>query len=208
MANVNYDPKAAHEYYMKHRKLKGKKHSTKGFGDTQKEQWEYVKEQLRTQQKEQNDSSKKRINAEKARRSEQVKKQKQQRKEQLKKQAEQKIDALRKKLKNMTPEQKARMRDGISNAIGTIRERLSADRAKVQQESSNKLKAIREKATADKQAASQASKQQYEKSLDDAYDMIARKKTQKSTALKGGGMKKKTGLKSGGMTRHTGLKGG
>ena len=44
MANVNYDPKAAHEYYMKHRKLKGKKHSTKGFGDTQKEQWEYVKD--------------------------------------------------------------------------------------------------------------------------------------------------------------------
>ena len=76
MANVNYDPKAAHEYYMKHRKLKGRKRSTKGFDDTQKEQWAYAKEQLRTQRKQRNESSKERINADSARKAEQIKKQK------------------------------------------------------------------------------------------------------------------------------------
>ena len=108
----------------------------------------------------------------------------------------------------MTPEQKVKMRESISNAIGTIRERLSADRAKVQQESSSKLKSIREKATADKKAARQASKQQYERDLDTAYDKIAKKKIKKANGLKGGGMTKNTGLKGGGMTAKTGLKGG
>ena len=40
-----YDPVKAHEYYMKHRKLKGR-HSTKGMSETQKKQWENAKQGL------------------------------------------------------------------------------------------------------------------------------------------------------------------
>ena len=40
-----YDPIKAHEYYMKHRKLKGR-HSTKGMSETQKKQWENAKQGL------------------------------------------------------------------------------------------------------------------------------------------------------------------
>lgn len=45
-----YDPIYAHEYYMKHRKLKGR-HSTKGMSETQKKQWENAKQGLSEEHK-------------------------------------------------------------------------------------------------------------------------------------------------------------
>lgn len=51
-ANPNYDPVAAHEYYEKHKKLKGRKsttkaqRSTKGMNKTQREQWAFARAQL------------------------------------------------------------------------------------------------------------------------------------------------------------------
>ena len=45
-----YDPVKAHEYYMKHRKLKGR-HSTKGMSETQKKQWENAKQGLSEEHK-------------------------------------------------------------------------------------------------------------------------------------------------------------
>lgn len=47
---VNYDPVKAHEYYEKHKKLKGRT-STKGFNQKQKEQAFYVKAQLTDEKK-------------------------------------------------------------------------------------------------------------------------------------------------------------
>ncbi len=44
-ASKYYDPVKAHEYYMKHRKLKGKR-SIKGMTQAQKEQWAYAKNEL------------------------------------------------------------------------------------------------------------------------------------------------------------------
>ena len=85
MADINYDPRAAHEYYLKHRKLKGNKRSTKGFDSTQKEQLDFAKEQLRQQRKQRDAASKERINANRARQAEQIKKLRQQKNEQLKK---------------------------------------------------------------------------------------------------------------------------
>jgi hypothetical protein len=65
MASVDYDPKKAHEYYMKHRKLKGRKRSTKGFSESQKEQLVYAKDQIKKQQKDRNAKSKEAIYAQK-----------------------------------------------------------------------------------------------------------------------------------------------
>jgi hypothetical protein len=45
-----YDPVKAHEYYMKHRKLKGR-HSTKGMSESQKKQWESAKQGLSEEHK-------------------------------------------------------------------------------------------------------------------------------------------------------------
>lgn len=45
-----YDPVKAHEYYMKHRKLKGR-HSVKGMSETQKERWEYAQHELSEEHK-------------------------------------------------------------------------------------------------------------------------------------------------------------
>lgn len=51
-ADPNYDPQAAHEYYEKHKKLKGKKsttkaqRNTKGMNKTQREQWAFARAQL------------------------------------------------------------------------------------------------------------------------------------------------------------------
>ena len=45
-----YDPVKAHEYYMKHRKLKGR-HSTKGMSETQKKQWASAKQGLSEEHK-------------------------------------------------------------------------------------------------------------------------------------------------------------
>ena len=56
MSKVDYDPQKAHEYYMKHRKLKGKR-STRKFTQKQKEQWAYAKDQLKTQQKDRNEKN-------------------------------------------------------------------------------------------------------------------------------------------------------
>ena len=49
-ASKYYDPVKAHEYYMKNRKLKGRR-SSKGMSQSQKEQWAYAKNQLSEEEK-------------------------------------------------------------------------------------------------------------------------------------------------------------
>ena len=49
-ASKYYDPVKAHEYYMKHRKLKCRR-STKGFTEQQKAMWTYGKDQIKADEK-------------------------------------------------------------------------------------------------------------------------------------------------------------
>ena len=58
-----YDPQKAHEYYEKHKKLKGKrsKTSTAGFSQRQKEASMYVKSQINSKKKSRNSLYKKAI---------------------------------------------------------------------------------------------------------------------------------------------------
>ena len=48
-ASKYYDPQKAHEYYMQHRKLKGKTRSRSQLTDEGKEALDYVKEQLKAE---------------------------------------------------------------------------------------------------------------------------------------------------------------
>lgn len=116
---VDYDPVKAHEYYMKHRKLKGK-HSTKGFSKSQKEQWSYAKSQLSEEHKEINKGITEETKA---------------RRQELADKAKAMISELREKLKGMSKEEKALWKERISNMIGEIREELSADRESLSNES-------------------------------------------------------------------------
>lgn len=59
-ASKYYDPVKAHEYYMKHRKLKGRKArtSTKGLSEEGKAAAKYIKEQIAAERKEWNNQLK------------------------------------------------------------------------------------------------------------------------------------------------------
>lgn len=60
-ASKYYDPVKAHEYYMRHRKLKGRR-STSGLNDTGKEAAKYVKEKLTEERKQAIDTMKTLVN--------------------------------------------------------------------------------------------------------------------------------------------------
>lgn len=61
-ASKYYDPVKAHEYYEKHKKLKGRT-STKGLSEQGKQAAKYVKEQIREQKKAFNEKLKEQLKA-------------------------------------------------------------------------------------------------------------------------------------------------
>lgn len=103
-ASQYYDPVKAHEYYMKHRKLKGRK-STSGLNDTGKEAAKYVKEKLTNEKKQAIESMKTLVNAQadsvKAK-IEQIRNEKKERSERLK-QEQERINQLSERIRNMEP---------------------------------------------------------------------------------------------------------
>lgn len=119
--SVDYDPVKAHEYYMKHRKLKGR-HSTKGMSQTQKEQWAYAKDQLSEQHK----AVKKNITDATS-----------MYKKDLSEKAKDMIATLRSQIKNMTKEQKAIARERVQKMIGDIRSKLKIDKANLTENAKN-----------------------------------------------------------------------
>ena len=116
--NYDYDPARAHEYYEKHKKLKGRKkgtyHSTKGWSRRKKEQWAYVKEQLR---QEHSEIGKGITAGGKSRRAA------------LSAAAKEKIAAIRESIKNLPKEQKKEARERIKGVIADIRGKLKVDKS-------------------------------------------------------------------------------
>jgi hypothetical protein len=160
MSKVDYDPQKAHEYYMKHRKLKGRR-STKGFSQTKKEQWAYVKKQLSEEHKGINKDISESRNERIAAISEALKKQK----EALTIQAKAKIEALRDRMKYMSPAEKRNIRDSINSIIGDIRAEVKSKKESLQETGAKTKENERNKAKNAKAKESKA----YEKRLDDAY---------------------------------------
>lgn len=166
MSNVNYDPRKAHEYYMKHRKLK-KRRSTKGFNQTQKEQWEYAKAQL----EEQHDKVNQQIAANKARKLKELSEQLAKQREEMSERAQDLISDLRDKLRDMPKEQRALMKEKIEKMIGNIRSELKNNKQKLKQ--FGKLKKLQISASATKAKESEA--KSHESRLDKAIETIRRK---------------------------------
>lgn len=163
MSSVNYDPIKAHEYYMKHRKLKGR-HSTKGFTDTQKEQWAYAKDQLAEEHKGINAG----ITAEKREDTRNVSEDVKEKKQMLMDTARSKIEALKAKMEGMTKEEKAEFKEQIKSVIDSIKATLKQDKDDATAEGAEAKEEIKENA----KSAKEQEKNDYEARKDKAYERI------------------------------------
>lgn len=144
--SVDYDPKKAHEYYMQHRKLKGrngrKGHSTKGWSQSMKEQWQYATHQLSEEHKGINQGIT--LSAKMKRKY-------------MSEQASSRIKELREKLKGLPKEEKAKMKVKISGMIDSIRSSLASRKESLTERT-------KERRSEEKEA--------YAKRKDEAYEHI------------------------------------
>ena len=164
----NYDPQKAHEYYEKHKKLKGRR-STKGFSQSQKERLAYAKYQLGEDKKQQISEISEQRKALAAEVAATIK----EKKAAATKQAQAQIQRIRNKLKamrNASPERKAQMRDMIAGAVASIRESAKQTRDQLTAQG----KAAREDLSAQAKSAKENVRQEYEKKVDEAYEKIRR----------------------------------
>lgn len=127
MGSKYYDAKKAHEYYEKHKKLKNRQ-STKGFSDDQKKQWTYAKSELsKDRKKEMSKITQSTKNKRQA----------------ITESAKLAIQQLRERIKTMSPEDKAVLKEHIQVMIQQIRDKSNADKvaltksAKQKRESTN-----------------------------------------------------------------------
>ena len=160
---VDYDPQKAHLYYLKHRKLKGK-NSTKGMSKSQKEQWSYAKDQLKQEHKEINAGITQASSVQRQKLSEDAKR----KRERLTNQANAAIERLRNQLANMSPEQKALVKDRIQGMISDIRGDVRQDKADL----SASTKTAREGIAEDAKTARAKEAKDYEARKDQAYKKI------------------------------------
>ena len=169
-SNKYYDPKKAHEYYMKNRKLKGR-HSTKGMNESQKEMLSYVKYDLKENKRKEKLNASQLTKSEKSAITAGEKKEissisalsKEQKaiivanakaeREKLQNEAQSKIDAIRSRLKNIGKEDKALYdfyKSKIYDAIASIRENTKSNKADVTESSRQERAKISDKAKVDK----------------------------------------------------------
>ena len=128
-ASPYYDPVKAHEYYMKHRELKGRT-STAGLNDEGKAAASYVKEQLTTEHKA-------KVEANKEDTANQIDKLREQKKSNIaahKAAMQRQIDQLRSKLSSMSSADKQKNRAQISSSLAALREQNAAERERLNAE--------------------------------------------------------------------------
>lgn len=164
MASVDYDPVKAHEYYEKHKKLKGRSRSRKGWDDTQKEQYEYAKAQAKDAYSKSADL----ISLQRSTHLQAVESAKKKQKEQITKQTSAAISQLRDKMKNMSPEQKEAFKEKLGTAIEKLKGKAERAKAKIDTSSAKQKESIKKDASKDLKSA----KKDYEKTVDEAYDKI------------------------------------
>lgn len=162
MASIDYDPVKAHEYYEKHKKLKGR--SKKGWSDTQKEQYEYAKAQAKATY----DDSADKIKMIQSTNLKAINSAKQKQKEQIMKQLSAAISQLRERMKNMTPEQKEAFKEKLGSTIERLQGKAERQKARVDKSSTKEKESIKKSASGDLKKA----KETYNKTIDEAYDKI------------------------------------
>ena len=147
-ANPNYDPVKAHEYYMKHRKLKGDR-STKGMSDEQKEMLKFGKQQLTEQRRAnmkkitEDAKSERQAMTEHYRNKARTFKEKRQeiianiretanaKKAKLKEEMQDKIESLKAQMELMTPEQKEIFKNQLKGTIQSLRATLTRQKGTI-----------------------------------------------------------------------------
>ena len=137
-ASPYYDPVKAHEYYMKHRELKGRT-STAGLNDEGKAAASYVKEQLTTEHKT-------KVEANNEDTTNQIDKLREQKKSNIaahKAAMQRQIDQLRAKLSSMSSSDKQKNRSKISSIISALREQNAAERERLNAEFQAQSKSLR-----------------------------------------------------------------
>lgn len=125
-ASPYYDPEKAHEYYMRNRKLIGRK-STAQLNDDGKAAAKYVKEQLTSERKRKVQADKEDKDA----KAENFRNIKKLNVEAYKQSMQVKIDTLRNSLKNMSTKDKAKNKEKIYNEIASLREENKQQRARL-----------------------------------------------------------------------------
>lgn len=137
-ASPYYDPVKAHEYYIKHRELKGR-NSTAGLNDEGKAAASYVKEQLTTERKSKVESNKEDT-------TNQIDKLREQKKSNIevhKSAMQSQIDRLKAKLRSMSSADKQKNRDRIAANISVLREQNAAERERLNAEFQAQSKSLR-----------------------------------------------------------------
>lgn len=137
-ASPYYDPVKAHEYYMKHRELKGR-NSTAGLNDEGKAAASYVKEQLTTERKSKVESNKEDT-------TNQIDKLREQKKSNIevhKSAMQSQIDRLKAKLRSMSSADKQKNRDRIAANISVLLEQNAAERERLNAEFQAQSKSLR-----------------------------------------------------------------
>lgn len=125
-ASPYYDPVKAHEYYMRHRELKGRT-STAGLNDEGKAAARYVKEQLTTERKS-------KVEANKENTTNQIDQLREQKRSNIaahKAAMQRQIDQLKAKLSSMSSADKQKNRARISSSISALREQNAAERERL-----------------------------------------------------------------------------
>lgn len=177
MAKVNYDPVKAHKYYMEHRKLKGRRkkrkvRSTRGFSQSQKEQFWYAREQLKAIKKARNEATKERINEKKKIIIEALDAVKKRWRDQISEMTKAKVAMLRESMKGMSKEEKAEFRERINGTISNIRAIASEIKKSITASFSAKKKSVRKKFSEQYKAERDKNTEKYESELDTAYATI------------------------------------
>lgn len=137
-ASPYYDPVKAHEYYIKHRELKGRA-STAGLNDEGKAAASYVKEQLTTERKA-------KVEANKEDTTNQIDKLREQKKSNIeahKAAMQSRIDRLKAKLSSMSSADKQKNRDRIAANISVLHEQNAAERERLNAEFQAQSKSLR-----------------------------------------------------------------
>lgn len=137
-ASPYYDPVKAHEYYIKHRELKGRA-STAGLNDEGKAAASYVKEQLTTERKS-------KVEANKEYTANRINKLLEQKKSSIadhKAAMQRQIDQLRAKLSSMSSAGKQKNRAQISSSLSALREQNAVERDRLNAEFQAQSKYLR-----------------------------------------------------------------
>lgn len=163
MAESTYDPIKAHEYYEKHKKLKGRR-STKGFSQEQKELYSYGKDQINEAYK----AKVKGLSEENKEKLSKISEDAKAQKKRITAETKAQVDTLRRRLKSLSPEGKAQMREQLQGLIDNIREKASLDKLDISGKAA-KDKASQRDTTKLKKEAAKAVK---EKNLDALHKKI------------------------------------